>query len=84
MTHLDGNVLAGALSDIFAVDLTAASARCTGCGAVAQLAEAMVYTNAPGIVARCGTCDHVLATVVDAGDRLWLSLTGLSGIELRR
>jgi hypothetical protein len=84
MTHLDGNVLAGALSEIFAVDLTTASARCTGCGAIAHLAEAMVYTNAPGIVARCATCDHVLATIVDAGDRLWLSLTGLSGIELRR
>jgi hypothetical protein len=51
---------------------------------MAAIAEAMVYTNAPGLVARCAGCDQVLATVVDAGDRLILSLAGLSAIELRR
>ena len=84
MTHLDGNALAGGLAEVFAVDLTDARARCAGCGTVAPLAEAMLYTDAPGLVARCAGCDHVLATVVDAGDRLWLSLAGLSAIEVRR
>ncbi|MCL1870903.1 MAG: DUF6510 family protein [Promicromonosporaceae bacterium] len=84
MTHLDGNALAGVLAEVFAVDLTDARARCTGCGNVGRLAEAMLYTGAPGLVARCAGCDQVLATVVDSGDRLWLSLTGLSAIELRR
>lgn len=42
------------------------------------------YTDAPGLVARCAGCDQVLATVVDASDRLILSLAGLSAIELRR
>jgi hypothetical protein len=35
-------------------------------------------------VARCASCDHVLATIVDSGDRLWLSLAGLSAVEVRR
>jgi hypothetical protein len=82
--HLDGNVLAGALSEVFRGDVTAARARCGGCGQTATIAEAMVYTDAPGLVARCAGCDQVLATVVDAGDRLILSLAGLSAIELRR
>jgi hypothetical protein len=82
--HLDGNVLAGALSEVFTGDVTAARARCGGCGQMATIAEAMVYTNAPGLVARCAGCDQVLATVVDTGDRLILSLAGLSAIELRR
>ncbi|MFD6140747.1 DUF6510 family protein [Promicromonospora sp. NPDC060271] len=82
--HLDGNVLAGALSEVFRSDVTAARARCGGCGQMAAIAEAMVYTDAPGLVARCAGCDQVLATVVDTGDRLILSLAGLSAIELTR
>jgi len=84
MTHLDGNVLAGALAEFFAIDVTTASGRCIGCGDVSPIAAAMVYTDAPGLVARCAACDHVIATIVDAKDRVWLSLSGLSAIELRR
>ena len=82
--HLDGNVLAGALSEVFTTDVSAARGRCGGCGRTGPLAEAMVYTDAPGLVARCAGCDQVLATVVDAGDRVILSLAGLSALELRR
>ena len=32
MTHLDGNALAGQLSDLFAFDITEAVGRCTNCG----------------------------------------------------
>lgn len=84
MTHLDGNVLAGALSEVFTADVTTARGRCGGCGHMAVLAEAMVYTDAPGLVARCAGCDQVLATVVDTGDRVILSLAGFSAVELRR
>lgn len=82
--HIDGNVLAGAFAEVFRADVTAASARCVGCGRVSPIAEAMVYPDAPGLVVRCAACDHVLATIVDAGERVFLSLTGLSAIELRR
>jgi len=84
MTHLDGNVLAGALSEIFTADVTTARGRCAGCGRTSPLAEAMVFTDAPGLVARCAGCDQVLATFVDAGDRVMVSLAGLSAVELRR
>lgn len=82
--HIDGNVLAGPFSEVFRFDVTAASARCVGCGVVSLVAEATAYSDAPGLVVRCVTCDHVLATLVDAGDCMFLSLTGMSAIELRR
>lgn len=82
--HIDGNVLAGALSEVFRADMTTAPARCLGCGHVAPMAEAMVYPDAAGIVVRCAKCDHVLATIVDAGERSFLSFTGMSAIEVPR
>jgi hypothetical protein len=80
--QLDGNVLAGALAGVFVPDVTDLQARCMGCGEVAPFAEAVVYPDAPGLVARCRSCDYVLATVVEAGDKMYLSLSGLSAIAV--
>lgn len=82
MTHLDGNVLAGPLAELFAFDATTASARCIGCGTVAMLATATVYADAMGYVARCPGCDSVLATVVRGEGRTWISLHGISALEV--
>lgn len=84
MQHLDGNVLAGPLAELFGFDPTTASARCAGCGAVAMLATAMVYVDAMGYVARCPGCDNVLATVVEGDARTWISLRGVTTLEVPR
>jgi phage FluMu protein Com len=81
-TRLDGNVLAGALANLFVQDPTELRARCTSCGEIAPIADAVVYPDAPGLVARCRSCNHVLAAVVDAGDKMYLSLSGMSGIAV--
>lgn len=81
-TQLDGNVLAGALADLFVPDPTDLHARCTNCGQIAPIGEAVVYPDAPGLIARCRSCDHILAAIVDAGDKMYLSLSGLSAIAL--
>lgn len=81
--HLDGNALAGVLSEVFTTDLTAARARCGSCGRTSPVAEAMVYADAPGLVARCASCDHVLVVVVTVGERRVLSLAGLDTIDLQ-
>jgi uncharacterized protein DUF6510 len=83
MTHLDGNVLAGPLREIFAVDLTAAIGTCAHCRARGPLAEAEVYTQAPGAVARCAQCGEVVLRLVRAGERAWLDLHGLLSVEIR-
>ena len=84
MQHFDGNALAGPLAEFFSFDVTTATARCNGCGAVAELARAMVYTSPAGTVVRCASCDHVLATLVESGDRAWIGFSGVSAIEVQR
>lgn len=84
MTHLDGNAAAGAFADLLAFDVTAALARCAGCGSVAPLATAMVYRSAAGTVVRCAGCNAALATVVEADGRTWFGFPGISAIEVRR
>lgn len=84
MQHVDGNAIAGPLADFFSFDVTTATARCNGCGAMAELARAMVYTSPAGTVVRCATCDQVLVTLVESEDRAWIGFSGVSAIEVPR
>jgi phage FluMu protein Com len=77
---VDGNVLAGALQTVFAVDVTVARGRCASCGHTGALAEARVYAAA-GLVARCAHCEAVLLRVVEAPDRTYLDLHGIALLE---
>ena len=83
MTHLDGNMMAGAFADLFTFEVTTATARCASCGAIAELATAMVYVSDAGSVVRCAGCDAVLATVVQGDGRTWFGLRGISAVEVR-
>jgi hypothetical protein len=69
----DGNAAAGDLSKIFAVDVTAAQGQCANCGAIRRFAEAHLYMQAPGVVARCVVCEHVLLRLVNARQRVFLT-----------
>jgi Family of unknown function (DUF6510) len=84
--RLDGNACAGLLAEVFAHDLTAARGACSSCGAVAQVGAQHLYDYpaGPGAVLRCGTCQHVLLVVVDAGTRYRLSLAGVAWLEIER
>jgi hypothetical protein len=64
---IDGNVLAGGLREVFAVDLTVATARCAGCGRTGT---------------RCVGCDAVLLRMVRTPDRAYLDLHGLAYLEV--
>jgi Family of unknown function (DUF6510) len=81
--RLDGNALGGAFGEVFAFDVTAARARCEACGAVAVFAEAHVYAHslAPGAVVRCGSCEAILAVVIQAEARTRVALAGLTWLE---
>jgi uncharacterized protein DUF6510 len=78
MSYLDGNAAAGELSRIFAIDVTAAGGKCTYCGTTKRFAEAHVYMEGPGIVARCCVCEHVLLRLVNARQQAFLDLRGMS------
>ena len=80
---LDGNAVAGLLSEIFVPELTAAAARCDGCGAIEAVGALRAYVDAPGTVLRCLHCESVLLRVVSDGARLWIDLRGLRWLQLR-
>ena len=80
--HEDGNALAGPLSEIFAVDLTAAEGRCSCCGATGPIARLHVYGPAPGLVARCPDCGHVILRLVRGADSAWLDLRGAVSLRI--
>ena len=56
--YIDGNAAAGELSNIFAIDVTVAEGQCAHCGAIKRFAEAHLYMQGPGVVARCAVCEH--------------------------
>ena len=78
----DGNMLAGPLSDVFAVEVTTATACCRGCGRRSTVAELAVYGPSPGLVARCPGCDDVLLRVTTTPDGIWLDLGGMAHLRL--
>lgn len=82
--YLDGNVLAGPLSDVFEHDITTMSGQCAHCGDIAVLARAMVYGSPMGFVIRCSNCREVLAVLVDRPPRRRLALQGLRWIDVGR
>ncbi len=61
---VDGNVLAGVLSELFESDATMLTGVCAGCGAEALLAEAVVEIDDVGTIVRCRSCTHTLLTVL--------------------
>jgi Family of unknown function (DUF6510) len=82
IAHLDGNAAAGELSTVFGVDVTAAEVQCGSCGATRRFAEAHVYMNAPGIVARCWFCEQVLVRIVHARRAVFVDVSGVTYLRV--
>ena len=82
MNYLDGNAAAGELSKIFAIDVTAAEGLCAHCGAKKPFAEAHLYMQCPGVVARCAACEHVLLRFANVRQRVLLDLRGMTYLSL--
>jgi len=79
---LDGNVLAGALSELFTIDITSATGQCVSCGTSGAIGQARVYADAPGLVARCPACGQVVLRLVRSAGRAWLDLRGVTCLEV--
>ena len=76
--YVDGNAAAGELSRIFATDVTAAEGQCAHCGAIKRFAEAHLYMEGPGIVARCAVCGNVLLRLANVRQGVFLDLRGMT------
>ena len=78
MEPLDGNAIAGLMFEVFGAEMTTATGTCASCGSSAQVAELVVYLEAPGTVARCRTCESVLMVVVERRGTYCVDLRGLA------
>ena len=82
--RVDGNAAAGVLSELFVPDLTAARAKCAGCGAVRAIGVLLVYAHGMGTVMRCPGCDGVVLRIARTPTHVWLDATGASSIAVTR
>ena len=84
--YVDGNALAGPLSELFAVDITSASTRCVGCGSAWSVAQLHVFASGIGTVARCPGCDAAVlryartpsAAIIDFRGTFVLTVHGMT------
>jgi hypothetical protein len=81
MTRLDGNAIAGELFDIFGEDMTTATGTCASCGSTRPLAELAVYRSAPGVVARCSSCENIMIVLVEIRGIRCVDLLGVAAVE---
>jgi len=80
--RVDGNAAAGILSELFAPDLTAARAKCAGCGATRTIGVLLVYAHGMGTVMRCPGCDSVVLRIARTPTHVWLDATGATSIAV--
>jgi hypothetical protein len=80
--RVDGNAAAGILSEVFVSDLTAARARCAGCGKTRTVGTLLVYAHGMGTIMRCPGCDCVVMRVVRTPTHVWLDATGATSIVI--
>ena len=81
---LDANATAGLLYEIFGIDMTAAPAECFSCGNQAEVGTLLAFTQGPGVVLRCSTCEHVVVRIVKTPDEIFLDARGAVYIRLKR
>jgi hypothetical protein len=81
MEALDGNAIGGLLLEVFGTEMTTATGVCKHCGASAQVAELVVYLEAPGTVVRCRSCENVVMVVVEVRGTRCVDLRGLAALD---
>lgn len=79
--YLDGNAAAGELSKIFTMDVTSAEGQCAHCGAIKRFAEAHLYMQGPGMVARCAVCESVLLRLANVRQRAFVDMRGMTYLK---
>jgi hypothetical protein len=80
--RVDGNSAAGILSELFVPDMTAARAKCAGCGVTRTIGALLVYAHGMGTVVRCPGCDSVVLRIARTPTHVWLDATGATSIAI--
>ena len=82
--RLDGNAVAGLLSEVLAGDPTMIELRCAGCGAEDVVGRVLVYNRGPGTVLRCPACSAVLLRLVEARGQVRVDMRGVALLTQRQ
>jgi len=77
---LDGNAVAGLLSELFACEATTVAVTCSGCSTVACLGEARVFGGRMGAIFRCARCDTAIVRLVHLPTGYWLDMRGARNV----
>ncbi len=79
---LDGNAVAGVLHGIFGTEMTTVPGECAHCGHVAEIGALLAFTQGPGIVLRCPTCENIVVRIVQTPDAIYLDARGATYLRL--
>ena len=80
---LDGNGVAGTLTEVFGVEVTAIARTCGSCGTTAAVGAHRAYRGA-GLVLRCPGCADVAIRIAQLPDRNVVLVRGSWSVELPR
>lgn len=81
---LDGNAAGGMLYDVFSAEMTAAPTECASCGRRGEIGSLLAFTQAPGLVLRCPSCEKIMVRIVRAGDVTYLDARGAVYLRIAR
>jgi hypothetical protein len=79
---LDGNAAAGALRQLFAIDLVSALSTCRHCGNTTPLGTHLLYADAPALVLRCPGCAGVVLRCGEAAGQLLIDFGGTTLLKI--
>src|SRR5215216_1377865 len=81
---LDANATAGLLYEIFGTEMTASPMECATCGYESEVGDLLAFTQGPGIVLRCSTCENIILRIVQTPEAIYLDARGAVYLRLAR
>ena len=81
---LDANATAGLLYEIFGAEMTASPTECAHCGREGEIGTLLAFTQGPGIVLRCSSCENVVIRIVPTPEAIVLDARGAVYLKIGR
>ncbi len=81
---LDANAVAGVLQEIFGTEITASPTECAHCGAEGEVGTLLAFTQAPGIILRCPSCENVVIRITQTPNAYYIDARGAVYLRLAR
>ncbi len=81
---LDANAAAGVLFEILGVEMTASPTECAHCGSEGEVGALLAFTQGPGLVLRCPSCENIILRIVQTPEAIYLDARGAVYLRLAR